>query len=133
MKIKTKLWVEDDATVQCRDHEGPHAAYLRLTGRRLQSDLESALEVEDGGDATLYRLPGGLEVLLSYPGASEIYRVEDVEPFYGELPDYIYLMLDRRLTGSEMAEFSRFFRELQVGKVDAALLLPPGIRIGVGK
>lgn len=64
----TRIWSEDDATTSLPDHEGVAAAHERLRGMAIPRPLETW----DDGESVYKLLPGGIVVVDSYPGNSEI-------------------------------------------------------------
>ncbi len=75
MKLGKQLWLEDDATTRDPDHEGLYEAWLRLFGEKLNT--ATATEVEDLGDATLYRMPNGKVACASCAGNNSIHDAGD--------------------------------------------------------
>jgi hypothetical protein len=63
------VWLEDDADVSCRGHEGLADAWRRFTGSAV---IPAPVEEWDAGDAFYKRLPDGHVLIESYPGNSEI-------------------------------------------------------------
>lgn len=78
LTLGKRLWVEEDATPGTPGHEGIEGAWRRLFGEDF--DSRSAIEFEDGGDTTLYRMPNGAIACSSYRGNSAIYAAADGPP-----------------------------------------------------
>lgn len=73
------LWQEDDAFPP--DAESLSQAYERLFGEPFYGCAdEKAISTEDRGDEFSYLYAEGLEVQISYPGNSGIYRRKPLSP-----------------------------------------------------
>lgn len=73
-------WSEDAATTRLPDHEDPRAAMKRLGRRWEELEEAKAAGCHEGfdilGDCEAYELKDGAVVVLSYPGASEIWTLK---------------------------------------------------------
>jgi hypothetical protein len=80
--LSTRLWSEDDATVSHPDHERLEDAW-----KRLFPESPTPVQSWDGGDSIFRLYLGGLVVMESYPGNSEIRRLrpEHVKVFVSSL------------------------------------------------
>ena len=67
------MWVEDDTTTICEDHEDLKKGYLRL--RQAAFDKKDVIHQWDASDVTWYYMGDDLVVAASYPGNSAIYHI----------------------------------------------------------
>jgi hypothetical protein len=70
MEHGKRLWVEDECTRHDPAAEILDDAWKRLCNEELPPLQISAVEIEDLGDGTLYRMPNGHIILISYDGTS---------------------------------------------------------------
>jgi len=63
-----RVWSEDDADIGCQGHETLDAAFKRLYPKKTRAPIKKW----DEGDATYELLSGGIVIVASYPGNSEI-------------------------------------------------------------
>jgi hypothetical protein len=79
-KTHVLAWSEDDAAPRAIDHEGPHAAMLRLGRRWEELDEAKAAGRHEGfdvhGDCEAYELEDGAILVLSWPGNSALWVVK---------------------------------------------------------